>query len=95
MTKELPTISGYGEYSNGNYGLNALMVDLGSIRVYYSYNTIVAFYTIETGLVVHQNDWSTTTGRHLNWIDRGNKSARLPHDKFEVALREALTKHII
>ena len=32
--------------------------------------------------VVHQNDWSNTTGKHLNWIDGGDKSSRVSADEF-------------
>ena len=35
---ELPTIRNYGEYSgNGNYGAHSLMVEVGPLWVWYSY----------------------------------------------------------
>jgi hypothetical protein len=90
----LPEISSYGEYSSDNYGVNSLCVDLGTIRLYYSYKTIVAFYTHKTGLVVSGNVWTVTTGKHLNWI-RSNKKDRLPYDEFEKQLQAALDEHIV
>ena len=77
---ELPTIRTYGEYASGNYGAHALRVEVGPIVVWYSYETPVAFH-VGFGAeghyrVVHENDWSTTTGKHLNWIDGGAPSAK-------------------
>jgi len=92
--KQLPEISSYGDYSSDNYGVNSLMVDLDTIRLYYSYKTIVAFYTVQTGLVVCKNNWSVTTGKHLNWINP-DKSKRVKYDDFQVQLQSALTAHIV
>ena len=39
-------------------------------------------------LFVRVNDWSTTTGKHLNAIDGGNKKARIAGDKFEAMLAQ-------
>jgi hypothetical protein len=91
--KNLPEISSYGEYSNDNYGAHTLMVDLDSIRLYYSYKTIVAYYDIQDGLVCCENVWKTTTGKHLNWIESGHKS-RIEYHKFQEMLSNALIRHI-
>lgn len=73
----VPSFRSYGEYSSSNYGANSMQFDLpNGIRFYYSYSTLVAFLTPESGLIVHKNDWSTTTGKHLNWIDGGSVEAR-------------------
>ena len=50
----------------------------------------VAFRTFETGLVVRENDWGLTTGKHLNAIDGGEKSKRVSGDVFE----KMLAKHL-
>lgn len=88
----LPTISSYGEYSSSNYGANSLTVRFSSgLQLWYSYETIVAFKKDwSSPLVVRQNDWSTTTGKHLNWIDGGDKKSRLKGEDFEKALTETL-----
>ncbi len=91
---KMPDVSSYGQYSSNNYGLNALKISLETITLYYSYCTIVAFYTYEDGLVVSKNIWSTTTGKHLNWIDGGHKSARVDNVQFEILLEKALNRHI-
>ena len=49
---------------------------------YFSYDTLVAF-TGNDGLVIRENVWGNTTGKHLNWIDNGNKKERLTPEDFE------------
>jgi hypothetical protein len=57
---------------------------------WFSYQTCVAFNLYDgDGLAVRVNDWSTTTGKHLNWIDDGDKANRIPGDEFERLLQEA------
>lgn len=88
----LPTIESYGEYKSGNYGAHALRVDIGALTLYFSYSTVIAFRDSD-GLKVRQNDWSTTTGKHLNWIDGGDKKARLTSEQFEEALKAKLASY--
>ena len=91
---ELPSITSYGQYSSDNYGVNSLRVNLGTLTIYYSYRTIVAYRDTQDGLVVHENDWSTTTGKHLNWIDGGRKDKRLNDTDFQNKLQAALARHL-
>lgn len=90
----LPRIASYGEYKSGNYGAHSLRVDIGTLSLYFSYETVVAFQD-NGGLVVRENDWSTTTGKHLNWIDGGGdaKKKRLPSQQFEDALAAKLASY--
>jgi len=60
------------------------------LRVYYSYTTPVALM-IDGHLKVSQNQWSITTGRHLTWIDGGNKKTRLSSEEFKKALEKVKT----
>lgn len=89
----MPRIKSYGEYSSSNYGANSLMVEIGALTLYFSYETVVAFESPESGRLVRQNDWSTTTGKHLNWIDGGKKKERIPGPEFESKLAEVLQKY--
>lgn len=89
----LPKISNYGNYSSDNYGVNSLCVRLGTIALYYSYQTIVAYSDNQDGLVVCENVWGVTTGKHLNWIDRDH-SKRIGRDLFKLMLQNALERHI-
>lgn len=61
----LPRIQSYKGHPNAN----AMRMELGSITVWFSYSTPVAFRTPESGLVVRENDWGPTTGKHLNMIE--------------------------
>lgn len=100
----LPTITSYGKYNSDNYGVNSLKVEFDNLDLYFSYRTVIAFRGTSWnnnrglnvgagGLFVRQNDWSTTTGKHLNWIDNGDKRNRLQGHKFEALLDQQL-KHL-
>ncbi len=96
----IPRFGSYGQYKSGNYGAHSLMFTIGKIDFYFSYDTLVAvacpfLITIAPydGMIVRQNDWSTTTGKHLNWIDGGepaNKKKRLTATEFERQLQLVL-----
>jgi len=81
---KLPEIESYGESKSSN----AMVVNIGKLDVYFSYCTPVAFRTPKTGLIVRQNDWSTTTGRHLNLIDGGQKDIAAGKSKRRVTEAE-------
>lgn len=89
----LPEVSNYGRYSSDNYGVNTLcFTDTKGRDFYFSYKTCVAFRANGV-LTVRVNDWSTTTGKHLNWIDGGSKEAkarRVDGDKFQDMLNDAI-----
>lgn len=82
---ELPTISVYCENTTG---ANAICVSFNNADLYFSYRTPVAIRAPGLGLLVRQNDWGPTTGKHLNAIDGGRKSSRVPGEVFEAKLRE-------
>jgi hypothetical protein len=74
----LPSFRSYGQYTSGNYGANAMMfTDTAGNDFYFSYRTLVAVRVPGKGLIVHENDWGPTTGKHLNWIDGGDKTSRV------------------
>ena len=74
----------YGRnYSSSNP--NTIGVDFGPLELYFSYTTIVAFRTPNGVLVISENVWSTTTGKHLNMIDP-DKKKRIPYSLFETQL---------
>ena len=56
--------------------------------VWFSYNVPIAFQDGKGGLFVRQNDWSNTTGKHLNAID-SDKSKRISGKEFEVLYKAA------
>ena len=87
----LPSIRSYGNYSSSNYGAHTLEVSVGNLTIYFSYKTPVAFHT-PGRLVVSENVWGNTTGKHLNWIDP-DKSKRLDRNEFEKQLAEVMDKY--
>jgi hypothetical protein len=91
-TKQV-SIRNYGDYSSNNYGAHSLEVTIGDLRLWFSYDTVIAFHVPGQSRMVRQNDWSSTTGKHLNWIDDGDKKARLPSEEFEKELNATLKKH--
>lgn len=56
-----------------------------TITLWLSYETVVAFYD-GYDLVVCENIWGPTTGKHLNSIDGGNKKDRLSYEEFNKRL---------
>ncbi len=83
-------ISNYENYSSENYG-SSRVVHIGSLSLYFSYETVIAFSDAgeqKTSI----NVWGSTTGKHLNWICP-NKKERLPRNIFEKELAKVLKKH--
>lgn len=81
----------YGEYASGNYGSHTQEVTIGDLRLWFSYDTVIAFNNGD-GLKVCKNAWGSTTGKHLNWINP-DKSRRLPGDEFDKQIAKVLKKH--
>jgi len=88
-------LSSYGQYAKSNNGRTTLREDRGGITLWYSYDTVVAFKELGRRRKVSENVWSTTTGKHLNWIDGGDKKNRLEGAKFRTALEAALFRQHI
>lgn len=78
----LPTIASYKGHPNAN----AMRLEFGRVTVWFSYSTPVAFHTPESGLVVRENAWGPTTGKHLNMIEAqapdGARRPRVSGDEF-------------
>ena len=75
---------------NQNGAKNFNKVEIGDLEIYFSYETCVGFRTSKTGLVVSENIWGITTGKHLNWLDGGRKQHRISNDDFEKQLVEVV-----
>jgi len=70
-------------------GNKAKGVTVNGNKFYFSYETVIAFENSIDGLVISENCYSKTTGKHLNSID-ADKSKRLKRDNFERALNNLL-----
>ena len=78
--QQIPTYSNYNPKSdNGN---TACFTDSFGSRFYFSYTALVAYKKLGEKMVVCQNRWGSTTGKHLNWIDGGNQAERLRDEDF-------------
>lgn len=89
---QLPSFETYGDYKSDNYGSHCLKFYMPNVTIWFSYRTPVAFRTFgENGrMVVRENDWGPTTGKHLNWIDGGDKGSRISGQEFERLLAEVV-----
>ena len=83
---DLPRFDSYGNYSSDNYGNRTLRFHVDGTDYYYSYRTLVAVKRPGEPIIVHENIWGPTTGKHLNWIDGGAKQNRLSADDFAAAV---------
>ena len=78
-------------YSSGAPNSNCMRVQVGKLYLYFSYTTIVAF-SMDSKTVGCENNWGSTTGKHLNWIEP-DKKKRIGEDTFETLLTKVLKKH--
>jgi|WetSurSiteA1Bulk_404760.scaffolds.fasta_scaffold124398_1 hypothetical protein len=69
---------------------DAHVVSIGAYSLYFSYRTVVAFSSPEHGLVVRENSWGPTTGKHLNAIST-DKSKRLKSEEFIKKLDDTMS----
>ena len=90
---DLPRFRNYGDYSSDNYGSHCLEFTIGGLSVYFSYKTPIAFFRPRIGLVIRENDWGSTTGKHLNWID-DDKTKRISGIEFEAKLIEQIADYL-
>ena len=86
---DTPRFESYGNYSSENYGSHTLVFTHNTTNIYFSYKTVVAFSTPKSGLIVSENLWGPTTGKHLNWI-HPDKSKRVSREKFEKLMNKYL-----
>lgn len=71
---------------------NFHMVTINDLDLYFSYETVVAFQRRYKPLIVSENVWTRTTGKHLNWIS--HKDNRIPHEDFKRLLNIELASGI-
>ena len=77
---------------------NFTEVRIGEVRLWFSYETPIAFHTSSTGTVVRENEWGSTTGKHLGYLDGGGidaRRARLTGEEFGRHLDMVLNQYRI
>lgn len=63
---------------------NFVVIEIGGLALWFSYNTLIAFQEPGEPVVVSENCWGPTTGKHLGMVPGGNrKEERLYRDAFE------------
>lgn len=89
------TLAGYLpsiDYPTGRHNFSRIFLPGAGFAIFYSYSTPVSF-SYRGRDWVRENDWGPTTGKHLNWIDGGDRSAkrdRVDGPTFNRALATAL-----
>ena len=86
------SIKPYGRYSSENYGAHSMEVKVGRVTLYFSYQTVIAFRDDVSGLIIRENEWGPTTGKHLNAINP-DKKKRISGAQFEKELSALLKLH--
>ena len=76
-------------YCPNTTAANAQRIDAGPVSVWYSYRTPVAVQVDGGPVIVRENEWGPTTGKHLNAIDGGDKRSRVSSEAFLVTLAAA------
>jgi hypothetical protein len=59
---------------------NFTRIDTGKVTIWFSYRTPIAFRVDGHEIVVRENSWNVTTGKHLNQID-GRVSKKLQKER--------------
>lgn len=69
---------------------NFYIVHTPHYAVAFSYRIPIGFNRFDgNGWIVRENSWGPTTGKHLNYLDDGDKSGRVEGEAFEDMVREA------
>jgi hypothetical protein len=70
---------------------NFAIVYMPNFDVAFSYETPIAYTAAKYGhWVVRKNTWGATTGKHMNYLDGGNKSSRVSSEEFVDGLNQLL-----
>lgn len=71
---------------------NFSRVSVNGLTLWFSYETVIAFQ--DTGnVVVSENVWGPTTGKHLNAVSPVARSERTPRAEFIAALNSTLSAY--
>ena len=72
---------------------NFYEVKIESLTIWFSYSTPIAFESYGQKFV-SQNDWGTTTGKHINSISR-DKKIRMEHEAFKLLLNHNININFV
>lgn len=63
---------------------NLVIVSIPEVDYYFSYETCIAV-RLRGDLIISENIWSVTTGKHLNYVSRDH-SIRIDNEKFNIII---------
>ena len=66
-------------------GDNNKVVIIGDLKLYFSYQTVIAFEVVDNGIIISENVFSQTTGAHINAIEP-DKTKHINRKEFESML---------
>lgn len=93
----MPEVGCYVDYKRSkwtgrsNYGSHSMEFYFAGVRMWFSYETLIAFQVDGGKQYVRENDWNVTTGRHLQAAQRGY-GERYPSAEFLVLFVDALAR---
>jgi hypothetical protein len=64
---------------------NAMRLTTSDLSVWFSYSTPIAFFHPDCGIVVRENVWGPTTGKHIGIVERSfgvDRSSRVESSRF-------------
>ena len=67
--------------------INKNRITIGPLRIWFSYETPVAFDLDRSGIVVRENDWGPTSGKLINQLE-SDKKKHVKGEQFEKMLDE-------
>jgi hypothetical protein len=85
-------ISSYGNIKHPEY---CLRVQIGSMSVYYTFRSPIAYRTPDEGLVVSEHDFGSATDSHLDIIKATGSFTTLPRESFVEQLKKSFCKTIL
>lgn len=74
-------------------GDNNRVVAIGNLKLYFSYQTVIAFEIDGNIVIASENVFSRSTGAHVNAIEP-DKSKRFERGKFEAMLISVFNKFV-
>lgn len=81
---------GRNRYGRNNYGNHSMSFSFGGIKMWFSYETLIAFQVDCCSQIVRENSWGPTTARHLQAAQHGGYGKRYPAEEFLVLFANAL-----
>ena len=91
--QEMPKVhrGAYGSLSDDPYGVNTQYLRVGTLTVYFSYCTAIAFQDKDSPLIATRDDWGTK--RSLAQIDGIDKGTYLNRSNFDIELKAKVAEY--